>query len=84
MPTVYLKHKWSDNLLGSLDQKEELLFQKDDLAEWMRESLEGAVADVVEADWSPPSSEPVLCEQSPRAEGDTTVMQRALCPWETK
>ncbi|RCN39103.1 hypothetical protein ANCCAN_14976 [Ancylostoma caninum] len=49
----------------------------------MRESLEGIGAEVDE-DWTPPSSEPAICSKSPRAEGDTTVMQRAMCPWESR
>ncbi|VDM59875.1 unnamed protein product [Angiostrongylus costaricensis] len=47
----------------------------------MRESLDGVN---IEADdeWTPPVAEPPICARSPRAEGDTTVMQRAMCPWE--
>uniref|UniRef100_A0A1I7XNK3 Interleukin-17 n=1 Tax=Heterorhabditis bacteriophora TaxID=37862 RepID=A0A1I7XNK3_HETBA len=50
----------------------------------MREILEGAVGEVIEEDWIPQTTEPELCELSPKAEGDTTVMQRALCPWESR
>ncbi|KAL6730188.1 hypothetical protein Aduo_001181 [Ancylostoma duodenale] len=56
---------------------------RDDLAAWMRESLEG-IGGEVDEDWTPPSSEPAICSKSPRAEGDTTVMQRAMCPWESR
>ncbi|KAK6012680.1 hypothetical protein OSTOST_22147, partial [Ostertagia ostertagi] len=34
--------------------------------------------------WAPPTAEPPICSRSPRAEGDTTVMQRAMCPWESR
>ncbi|CAI4225009.1 unnamed protein product [Auanema sp. JU1783] len=57
---------------------------KEQLAEWMRESMEGASPDQVEDDWNPPVEEPPICERSPKAEGETTVMQRALCPWSTR
>ncbi|WKY13741.1 hypothetical protein Q1695_004520 [Nippostrongylus brasiliensis] len=56
---------------------------RDDLAAWMRESLEG-VGGEVEDEWSPPTAEPPICRRSPRAEGDTTVMQRAMCPWDSR
>ncbi|CAJ0590137.1 unnamed protein product [Cylicocyclus nassatus] len=56
---------------------------RDDLAAWMRESLDGGGGEVDE-EWTPPSTEPAICSESPRAEGDTTVMQRAMCPWESR
>lgn len=56
---------------------------KDELAAWMRESLDG-FGGGDEEDWSPPMTEPPLCTSSPRAEGETTVMQRAMCPWESR
>ncbi|PAV57486.1 hypothetical protein WR25_23613 [Diploscapter pachys] len=59
-------------------------FQKDILAEWMRESLETGTIEDVDEDWSPPVEEPKICSSSPHTEGDTSIMQRALCPWEAR
>ncbi|KAK5966388.1 Noggin family and Interleukin-17 family-containing protein [Trichostrongylus colubriformis] len=56
---------------------------RDDLAAWMRESLEG-VSGELDEEWAPPTAEPPICSRSPRAEGDTPVMQRAMCPWESR
>ncbi|XGW06487.1 hypothetical protein V3C99_016639 [Haemonchus contortus] len=55
----------------------------DDLAAWMRESL-GGVGGELDEEWAPPTAEPPICRRSPRAEGDTSVMQRAMCPWESR
>ncbi|KJH50924.1 Interleukin-17 [Dictyocaulus viviparus] len=49
----------------------------------MRESLDGINAEADE-EWNPPTSEPPICRFSPKTEGDTSVMQRALCPWESR
>ncbi|CAD6193892.1 unnamed protein product [Caenorhabditis auriculariae] len=57
---------------------------KDELAAWMRESLEGNVVEEAVEDWAPLLREPPICSKSPRAEGEASVMQRALCPWEAK
>uniref|UniRef100_A0A0N4WF46 Interleukin-17 n=1 Tax=Haemonchus placei TaxID=6290 RepID=A0A0N4WF46_HAEPC len=53
------------------------------LAAWMRESL-GGVGGELDEEWAPPTAEPPICKRSPRAEGDTSVMQRAMCPWESR
>ncbi|KAK6050095.1 hypothetical protein COOONC_12400 [Cooperia oncophora] len=49
----------------------------------MRESL-GGVGGELDEEWAPPTAEPPICSRSPRTEGDTTVMQRAMCPWESR
>lgn len=38
-------------------------FQKDILAEWMRESLETGTIEDVDEDWSPPVEEPKICSR---------------------
>ncbi|CAL2045090.1 unnamed protein product [Caenorhabditis brenneri] len=57
---------------------------KEELATWMQLSMSGQFEDTALEEWSPNGKEPEICEKSPRAEGSSSIMERALCPWESR
>ncbi|CAI2354383.1 unnamed protein product [Caenorhabditis sp. 36 PRJEB53466] len=70
--------KWTDR------KCEEPPTLKDDLASWMQLSMSGQFDDTALEEWSTNGEEPAICEKSPRVEGSTSIMERALCPWESR
>uniref|UniRef100_A0A8R1E5C1 Uncharacterized protein n=2 Tax=Caenorhabditis japonica TaxID=281687 RepID=A0A8R1E5C1_CAEJA len=63
----------------------QMKFQKDELATWMQISLNGQFDDTALEEWSTTrDEEPEICAKSPKVDGSSTVMERALCPWETR
>ncbi|CAA98268.2 Interleukin-17 [Caenorhabditis elegans] len=74
----HVNGKWTDK------HCEEPPSLKEDLATWMQISMSGQFDDTALEEWSTNGKEPEICEKSPKADGVTTIMERALCPWDSR
>uniref|UniRef100_A0A914DJC3 Uncharacterized protein n=1 Tax=Acrobeloides nanus TaxID=290746 RepID=A0A914DJC3_9BILA len=57
---------------------------KTQLLEWFQEKAVTSPVEVIDEDWIPPSPEPEICRDLPKSQSESSVMQRALCPWQWK
>ncbi|CAO4379690.1 hypothetical protein L5515_008025 [Caenorhabditis briggsae] len=80
------RHNVRRHLSGAWTDKhcEEPQNLKEELSAWMQISMNGQFDDMALEEWSTNGKEPEICGKSPRAEGSSTIMERALCPWESR
>ncbi|CAB3396862.1 unnamed protein product [Caenorhabditis bovis] len=58
---------------------------REQLAEWLHESLEGGKFDDSPIEqWSSSDNEPEICAKPPNLVNSISIMERALCPWESR